>query len=88
MPTPSRRETLLDVARQHFGDDLSKKGLDEETALKQIDDFLGEDGQLDRATDQLLNALHLLSGPEDRRPSQEQMKALAEILFKRLSASG
>jgi MoxR-like ATPase len=88
MPTPSRRETLLDVARQHFGDDLAIKGLDEETALKQIDDFLGEDGQLDRATDQLLNALHLLSGPEDQRPSQEQMKALAEILFKRLSVSG
>jgi MoxR-like ATPase len=88
MPTPSRRETLLDVARQHFGDDLAANGLDEQTALKQIDAFLGQDGQLDRATDQLLNALHLLSGPEDKRPSEDQMKALAAILFKRLSASG
>jgi len=88
MPTPSRRETLLDVARQHFGQDLAAQGLHEQTALEHIDDFLGEDGQLDRATDQLLNALHLLSGPEGKRPSHEQMKALADILFKRLSASG
>jgi MoxR-like ATPase len=89
MPVPSLDETLLDVARQHFGDDLAAAGLDEKTARKQIESFLGDDGRPpDRATDQLLNALHLLRGPDAERPSEKQMEDLAKILFKRLSASG
>jgi MoxR-like ATPase len=89
MPAPTLDETLLDVARQHFGDDLAAAGLDETTARKQIESFLGDDGRpLDRATDQLLNALHLLRGPDAERPSEKQMEHLAKILFKRLSASG
>lgn len=88
MPTPTQRETLLDVARQHFGHAGSVSCLDEQTALERIDIFLGTEGQLDRATDQLLNALHLLCGPEQQRPSEKQMKALEAILFKRLSDSG
>jgi hypothetical protein len=88
MPIPTRSETLLDVARQHFGDDLAAAGLDEKAALQQVTKFLGEGGRSDRATDQLLNALHLLRGPEAERPSEQQMTALAEILFKRLSDSG
>lgn len=88
MPTPSQRETLLDVARQHFGSDREAVGLDEKAALARIDSFLGTEGQLDRATDQLLNALHLLCGPEQQRPGEKQMKALEEILFKRLSDGG
>lgn len=88
MPTPSQRETLLDVARQHFAPAGEASGLDEQLALDRIDSFLGTEGQLDRATDQLLNALHLLCGPEDQRPGEKQMKALEEILFKRLSDGG
>ena len=88
MPTPSQRETLLDVARQHFGSDREAVGLDEKAALARIDSFLGTEGQLDRATDQLLNALHLLCGPEQQRPGEKQMKTLEEILFKRLSDGG
>ncbi|MFM7269204.1 MAG: hypothetical protein ACKOZT_11600, partial [Cyanobium sp.] len=88
MPTPSQRETLLDVARQHFAPVGDAASLDEQLALERIDSFLGSEGQLDRATDQLLNALHLLCGPEDQRPSEKQMKALEEILFKRLSDGG
>jgi MoxR-like ATPase len=89
MPTPTHSDTLLDVARQHFGEDLEAAGLDEKSAREQIDIFVGKDGRPpDRATDQLLNALHLLRGPEAERPSEQQMKNLAEILFKRLSASG
>jgi MoxR-like ATPase len=88
MPTPTQRETLLDVARQHFSDDAAKDSWDEDAALDRIDSFLGQEGQLDRATDQLLNALHLLCGPERQRPSETQMKALETILFKRLSARG
>jgi len=88
MPTPTQRETLLDVARQHFSDDAETEGWDEGAALKRIDSFLGKEGKLDRATDQLLNALHLLCGPERQRPGEKQMKALETILFKRLSDSG
>jgi hypothetical protein len=93
MPTPSQRETLLDVARQHFaareeGNEEEGNGLDEQAALERIDAFLGEEGRLDRATDQLLNALHLLCGPERQRPGEKQMKALEAILFKRLSDGG
>jgi len=88
MPTPSQRETLLDVARQHFGSDREAVGLDEKAALARIDSFLGTEGQLDRATDQLLNALHLLCGPAQSRPGEKQMQALEAILFKRLSDSG
>jgi hypothetical protein len=36
MPTPTQRETLLDVARQHFSDDAAKDGWDEEAALERI----------------------------------------------------
>jgi hypothetical protein len=88
MPTPTQRETLLDVAHQHFSDDAATEGWDEGAALARIDSFLGQEGQLDRATDQLLNALHLLCGPERQRPGEKQMKALETILFKRLSESG
>ena len=88
MPTPSHRDTLLDVARSHFKQEMASGRLDEATVLERIDTFLGERGQLDRATDQLLNALHLLCGPEDKLPSKEQVEALQNILFKRLSDSG
>ena len=88
MPTPSHRDTLLDVARSHFKKEMESGRLDEATVLERIDTFLGERGQLDRATDQLLNALHLLCGPEDKLPSKEQVEALQNILFKRLSDSG
>lgn len=88
MPTPSHRDTLLDVARSHFKVETEDATWDEEAALKQIDTFLGDRGQLDRATDQLLNALHLLCGPEDQRPSDRQVEALQNILFKRLSEGG
>ncbi|MEB3156666.1 MAG: AAA family ATPase, partial [Cyanobacteriota bacterium] len=98
MPTPSQRDTLLDVARQHFaareegnekeGNEEKGNPLDEQAALERIDSFLGEEGRLDRATDQLLNALHLLCGPERQRPGEKQMKALEAILFKRLSDGG
>jgi IS5 family transposase len=84
-PTDAR---LLDVARQHFSGAAVQGDFDEQAALQRIDSFLDEQGQLDRATDQLLNALHLLCGPDQQRPSEVQMKQLQEILFKRLSEGG
>ncbi|MFN7898351.1 MAG: AAA family ATPase [Synechococcaceae cyanobacterium] len=88
MPSPTHRDTLLDVARQHFRGAAVQGDFDEQAALQRIDSFLGEQGQLDRATDQLLNALHLLCGPDQHRPSEAQMEKLQEILFKRLSEGG
>jgi len=88
MPSPSQRETLLDVARQHFASEEEANRLDEQQALERIDRFLGQEGRVDRATDQLLNALHLLCGPASTRPGERQMKTLEDILFKRLSDGG
>ena len=88
MPTPTHRDTLLDVARSHFKIEVGDGAWDEAAVLQQIDTFLGDRGQLDRATDQLLNALHLLCGPEQQRPSDDQVKVLQTILFKLLSEGG
>ena len=96
MPSPTRRDTLLDVARTHFIGEETAGEWDEAAVIRRIDAFLGDTGpldratagQLDRATDQLLNALHLLCGPEDQRPSEAQVEALQRILFKRLSGPG
>ena len=85
MPTPTNRETLLDVARLHFREEMQNGQLDEKAVKARIEDFLQVEGKLDRATDQLLNALHLLSGPEDQRPGEDQVQVLQDILFKQLN---
>jgi hypothetical protein len=82
----------MNEVSHHLGNDSSSfhpvHSLIRAVGLPDLHHPKGRGRQLDRATDQLLNALHLLSGPEGKRPSHEQMKALADILFKRLSASG
>jgi hypothetical protein len=48
-----------------------------------ISQFLDRGNKADRATDQLLNAIYLMTRRES--PSQEEMKRLQALLFKRLS---
>jgi MoxR-like ATPase len=86
MPTPVDKDTLLDLVRSNFSGQLQSSSWDETAVLNQIEDFLSDNKHRARATDQLLNAIHLLSGPEHQRPNDEQIKKLQEILFKPLDA--
>jgi MoxR-like ATPase len=77
MPRPTT-ESLLPLLKAHFP---SVEG----DVTTWIDEFIGPDNQGDRAVDQLLNAVFLLTQPSDSRPTEEQMKALKEVLYKHLS---
>lgn len=80
MPTPSH-EDLVHVVGAHFkpSAQLSSKDLAEE-----IRQFLGDEGNLDRATDQLLNALYLLTLQQGAPASEEQRSSLRQILYRQL----
>jgi MoxR-like ATPase len=83
MPDPTP-DSLLPIVRSHFNK-ADKNGWTKTKAnlTTLIDEFLGKDNKADRATDQLLNAIYLMTRQES--PSQEEMKRLQELLFKRLS---
>ena len=80
MPTPSH-EDLVHVVGAHFkpSAQLSAKDLAEE-----VRKFLGDEGNLDRATDQLLNALYLLTLQQGAPASEEQRSSLRQILYRQL----
>ena len=80
MPTPTH-EDLVHVVGAHFKPSvqLSDKDLAEE-----IRNFLGDEGNLDRATDQLLNALYLLTLQHGAPASEEQRSSLRQILYRQL----
>jgi MoxR-like ATPase len=80
MPTPTQ-EDLVHVVHAHFQSTarLSAKDLAEE-----IRHFLGDEGNLDRATDQLLNALYLLTMHQGAPASEEQRSSLRQILYRQL----
>lgn len=88
MPTPSDPAILLDVVSSHFKEEWGSEAWNEEEILKQINAFLEDNSQRDRAIDQLLHALHILGGPEQGRHDADQVKTLQHILFKPLSESG
>ena len=88
MPSPTDEAYLLDVVKRHFKEEWGEEGWNEPEILEQINAFLQNDSLRDRAIDQLLNALHLLGGPERKHHREQQAKTLREILFKRLSESG
>ena len=84
MPDP-KEAALRSIVKAHFGDELYNRNQD--CIEKLIKDFLPkqEDGEaFDRATDQLLNTIHILTqsnGPQD----EDEIESLKEILFKNLS---
>ena len=87
MPSPTDPAILLDVVSSHFRQEWGDQGWNEEAVLQQIDAFLEDNGQRDRAIDQLLHALHILGGPEQGRHAASQVKKLQKILLKPLSQS-
>jgi hypothetical protein len=58
--------------------------LSAEDLAEEINKFLGTEGNLDRATDQLLNALYLLTLQQGAPASEEQRISLREILYRQL----
>lgn len=84
MPSPTP-ESLLPIVRSHFSDADETGWTETEANLRTlIGDFLGKgEHKVDRATDQLLNAVYLMTREES--PSEADMQRLQKLLFKRLS---
>jgi MoxR-like ATPase len=80
MPTPNH-EDLVHVVGAHFKPSAK---LSAEDLAEEINKFLGTEGNLDRATDQLLNALYLLTLQQGAPASEEQRISLREILYRQL----
>lgn len=80
MPNPEA-EALKNIVKAHFGQDAFKRT---ETEISQlITEFLEKEG--DRATDQLLNAIYLLTNHIS--PEALDKNGLKDLLFKSLSIS-
>ena len=79
-------ESLLPIVQSHF-DKADPSGWTKTQAnlTEVIGQFLGTGNKADRATDQLLNAIYLMTRNE--KPSEAEMKRLQSLLFKRLSES-
>ena len=77
-------ESLLPIVRSHF-DKADQNGWTEtESHLTElIGEFLDRGNKADRSTDQLLNAIYLMTRTD--KPSEAEMKRLQSLLFKRLS---
>lgn len=83
MPNPTP-ESLLPIVRSHFDNaDQSGWTKTEENLTDLIGQFLDRGNKADRSTDQLLNAIYLMT--RDEGPSEAEMKRLQDLLFKRLS---
>ena len=83
MPNPTA-DSLLPIVQSHFKEaDQTGWTETEENLTTVIEQFLGKDNKGDRATDQLLNAIYLMTRSES--PSPGEMERLQTLLFKSLS---
>jgi MoxR-like ATPase len=83
MPNPTP-ESLLPIVRSHFNNaDQSGWSATEANLTDLISQFLDKGNKADRATDQLLNAIYLMTREES--PNEAEMERLQALLFKRLS---
>jgi len=92
MPYPSKQQ-LQSILRSHFNRLGPDFWTDHEAKLSAlIDDFIAEDSKdsknrHNRATDQLLNYLHLFSEDEQFRPTDQALEQLKVILLRRLGST-
>ena len=92
MPYPGR-EQLKTILRSHFNRLGPDFWTDHEAKLAAlIDDFIAPDSKdsknrHNRATDQLLNYLHLFSQDERFRPREQDLEQLKAILLRRLGST-
>jgi MoxR-like ATPase len=85
MPRPTDK-SLEPVVKSHFQKADKTGWLQAEDNLTAvIKEFLGKDNKADRATDQLLNAIYLMTREE--KPSEPEMERLKKMLFKQLGES-
>lgn len=83
MPNPTSA-SLLPIVQSHFDQVDANGWMQAEGNLTTlIGEFLGKKDKADRATDQLLNAIYLMTRAES--PDPAEMKRLQALLFKRLS---
>lgn len=84
MPNPTSA-SLIPIVQSHFKDDADENGWTktDTNITNLIDQFLDRGNKADRATDQLLNAIYLMTRNES--PTEEEMSRLKELLFQRLS---
>ncbi|EKU96986.1 ATPase family protein [Leptolyngbya sp. PCC 7375] len=84
MPNPTS-ESLVPIVESHFKDAADENGWTKtkENVTELITQFLDSYNKADRATDQLLNAIYLMT--REKRPSEEEMERLKRLLFRRLS---
>jgi MoxR-like ATPase len=83
MPNP-KASALLPIVQSHFNTaDQTGWTNNQENLNKLIASFLDKGDKSDRATDQLLNAIYIMTRRES--PNAGEMKRLQALLFKRLS---
>ena len=84
MPDPNDNE-LKEIVTAHFGENLFKSKIDEINEL--IKYFIPEEGEdRDKATDQLLNAIYVLTH-EDSPKNEDKRKQIKKLLMKPLTDS-
>jgi MoxR-like ATPase len=89
MPYPNEAQ-LMTILRSHFNRLGQDFWTDHKAELaKLIEDFIETDNKdrHDRATDQLLNYLHLFSEDPQFRPTDQALEQLKSILLRRLGSS-
>jgi hypothetical protein len=84
MPAPTDEAAFKSLVRKHFEQQKRGKLADKKNVLDEIVTFLETTKQEDRATDQLLNVLHLLTQSNSTRPTKEQIETLRSVLYKGL----
>ncbi len=83
MPNPTS-DSLTKIVQSHFNSLESRQWTEAESSIETlIQDFLDRGNKADRATDQLLNAIYLMT--RDENPSEAEMERLKTLLFKRLN---
>ena len=85
MPNPTEK-SLSHIVESHFEKTGAEGWKETQPKLDElIKTFVDKGNNADRATDQLLNAIHLMTRDPRQRPDETEMKRLQDLLFKRLS---
>jgi MoxR-like ATPase len=84
MPAPTNVAAFKSLVRKHFEQQNRGELADKKNVLAEIITFLDKTKQEDRATDQLLNVLHLLTQSNSTGPTEEQIETLRSVLYKGL----
>jgi MoxR-like ATPase len=86
MPAPTDQAAFESLVRKHFEQQNRGELAEKASVLEEIVTFLETTSQEDRATDQLLNALHLITQSSAVGPTPEQIETLRTVLYKGLRA--